>query len=196
MRIRTLTAAIGVALLTACQSTPAPAEPSPTPTPSAWIAAEPGPACGTIAMDYLGHPLEVYRVITPEPVRGEDVTAWIRQPRDPASRIDAIDLPGHSATYALLLPDSTWLYADPVTPEPCTEPTATPGEPSPSTPVSESPSPSPSPTASAPTPTAAPDPAPEQPTPTASPDPAPEQPTPAPTPEREGGLAKTGVVIP
>lgn len=172
------TAALALVTVASCTTT-AGAEPTPEPPPVV-VAAEPGPACGTVRMDYLTStaPFEVYRAVTKEPVAGEDVLDWIRQPRDPISRIDTIIPSGYSVTYRVLIAGGESYYSEPVVTEECPEPPDP--TPAPSTP-STSPTPSPSPSSSA------------DPSPSASAGPAaPSSPAPA-TKDSEGGLAATGV---
>lgn len=177
------TAALALVTVASCTTTAgADDTPAPEATPAAHIAAERGPECGTVRMDYVtaSAPFEIYRVVTKEPTQGEDVQDWIRQPRDPISRIDSIIPSGYSVTYRLqLLGVDQDFYSEPVVTEQCPEPTPDPTQ-APSTP-STSPAPSPSPSSSlAPEPSASAGSA------------APSSPAPE-TKDSEGGLAATGV---
>lgn len=172
------TAALALVTVASCTAT-AGAEPTPDPTPPALLlAAEPGPACGTVQLDILGQPMEVYRAITKESVNGEDVGQWIRQHREPASRIDSIVPSGYWVVYRAQTITGPDVYSEPVQTEQCPGPTPDPTV-APSTP-STSPTPSPSPSSSA-------DPSPSASAGSAAPSsPAPE------TKDPEGGLAATG----
>lgn len=166
------TAVLALVTVASCTST-AGAEPTPDPNqtpPALLLAAEPGPACGTVQLDILGQPMEVYQAITKESVNGEDVGQWIRQRREPASRIDSIVPSGYWVVYRAQAFQGPDVYTEPVQTEQCPEPTPEPTVEPTATPTTE--------------PTAAPTPTVATPEPTGSPVPAEK--------DAEGGLAATG----